>query len=187
MLITKNHHTTYNLVIEWETGEITSEPLQFITSDDPMSCALYSKEHNCLDQPRWKRFKNITKQEKSFTRIVNQAKLPFLKTSIKYKHGYEGPKPFNHDMFLDEKYGKNLWKDDMAMELQQIFDYQTFDGHLTEVPLDSLYYGDVIIKGFRLVIFLAEPNNLEQWATDIGNAYKESLALKMVGFYFGQD
>jgi hypothetical protein len=27
----------YNLMIEWETGEITKEPLQLIASDDPVT------------------------------------------------------------------------------------------------------------------------------------------------------
>ena len=45
------------------------------------------------------------------------------------------------------------------------------DGHLTEVPLESVYSGVVSLRGFRLVLFLAELNDLELWATDIGNAY----------------
>jgi hypothetical protein len=95
---------------------------------------------------------------------------------------------------LDEKNRNTLWKDDVALELQRIYDSQTFenkvhhtqvkppngykkiflhvvfhvkhdgrhkerliaDGHLTDVPLDYVYAGVVSIKGFRLVIFLAE-------------------------------
>ena len=36
----------YNLVVEWETGEITEEPLSIIDKDDPVTCAAYAKEHN---------------------------------------------------------------------------------------------------------------------------------------------
>jgi hypothetical protein len=43
------------------------------------------------------------------------------------------------------------------------------DGHLTVVPLESVYSGVFSLRGFRLVLFLAELNNLELWATDIGN------------------
>jgi len=32
----------YNVMIEWENGEITSEPLSTIAEDDPVSCALYA-------------------------------------------------------------------------------------------------------------------------------------------------
>ena len=30
--------------IEWETGEITFEPLSVIAADDPITCAAYAKE-----------------------------------------------------------------------------------------------------------------------------------------------
>jgi len=36
--------STYNGMIEWENGEITSEPLSIIVADDPVTCALYAKE-----------------------------------------------------------------------------------------------------------------------------------------------
>ncbi|MFM8621767.1 MAG: reverse transcriptase domain-containing protein, partial [Holophagaceae bacterium] len=48
------------------------------------------------------------------------------------------------------------------------------DGHLTDIPVDSVYSGVVSLKGLRIMIFLAELNHLETWATDIGNAYLEA-------------
>ena len=47
-------------------------------------------------------------------------------------------------------------------------------GLLTDVPLDSVYSGVVSLRGLRLVLFLAELNNLNTYATDIGNAYLEA-------------
>jgi hypothetical protein len=49
------------------------------------------------------------------------------------------------------------------------------DGHLTDIPIDSVYSGVVSLRVFRLVLFLAELNSLQLWATDIGNAYLEVL------------
>ncbi len=48
------------------------------------------------------------------------------------------------------------------------------DGHLTEVPLDSVYSGVVSLQGLHLLVFLVELNNLNVWAMDIGNAYLEA-------------
>jgi hypothetical protein len=48
------------------------------------------------------------------------------------------------------------------------------DGHLTDVPVESVYSGVVSLHGLRLRVFLAELNGLETWATDIGNAYLEA-------------
>ena len=36
-------------------------------------------------------------------------------------------------------------------------------GHLTDVPLDSVYSGVVSLRSLRMVIFLAELNQLELW------------------------
>ena len=54
------------------------------------------------------------------------------------------------------------------------------DGHLTDIPLDSVYSGVVSLRGFRLVVFLAELNKLQLWATDIGNAYLEAYTSEKV-------
>jgi Reverse transcriptase (RNA-dependent DNA polymerase) len=46
------------------------------------------------------------------------------------------------------------------------------------------------LKGFRIVLFLAELNHLEIWSTDIGNAYLEAYTSEkvyiMAGPEFGQ-
>ena len=47
------------------------------------------------------------------------------------------------------------------------------DGHLTNVPLSSVYSGVVSLRGIRLVLFLAELNGLESWGTDTCDAYLE--------------
>ena len=39
----------YNVMIEWENGEITSEPLSMIAADDPITCAIYARNNNLLD------------------------------------------------------------------------------------------------------------------------------------------
>jgi hypothetical protein len=59
------------------------------------------------------------------------------------------------------------------------------DGHLTDIPLESVYSGVVSI-----VTFLSELNGLVLWATDIGNAYLEALTMErnyiVAGPEFGQ-
>jgi hypothetical protein len=54
------------------------------------------------------------------------------------------------------------------------------DGHLTDVPLESVYSGVVSLRGFRIVLVLAKLNHLELWATDIGNAYLEAFTSEKV-------
>ena len=64
-------------------------------------------------------------------------------------------------------------------------------GHLTDVPVDSVYSGVVSLRGLRIVAFLSELNDLELWATDVGNAYLEAYTAEkcyiVTGKEFGED
>jgi hypothetical protein len=195
----------YDLLIEWENGEITKEPLKVIATDDPVTCAIYARENGLLDQPGWKRFWHIAKNEKKCTRMVNQAKLKSFNTAPKYKYGFEIPRTYEQAKQLDQKNSNTKWGDATALALGQIDEYATFigkghhtkvnppngfkkirvhlvfdikhdgrhkarlvaDRHLTDIPLDSVFSGVVSLQGFRLVLFLAELNVLQLWATDI--------------------
>ena len=44
----------YNGQIEWETGEITFEPLSVLAAADPITCAAYAKERNLYNLDAWK-------------------------------------------------------------------------------------------------------------------------------------
>jgi hypothetical protein len=90
------------LLIKWENGEITIEPLSIIAVDDPVTCAIYASENGLLDQPGWKRFKHIEKNKKRFTRMVNQAKLKSFHTAPKYKYGYEIPRTYEQAKRIDQ-------------------------------------------------------------------------------------
>ena len=217
--------SSYNVMVEWENGEVTSEPLTVIAADDPVTCAIYAREHNLLELPGWKRFKPIARCEKKFVRMVNQAKLKSYRTAPRYKYGFEVARDYNHAMRLDAKNGNTKWYDAIALEKDSIMEYKTFtdlghmtqakaptgfkkirvhlvfdikhdgrhkarlvaDGHLTEVPLDSVYSGVVSLRGFRLVLFLAELNGMDAWSTDIGNAYLEAETSEKVYIIAGPE
>ncbi|KAL7579386.1 hypothetical protein ACA910_014056 [Epithemia clementina (nom. ined.)] len=42
--------SNYNVLVEWDTGETTYEPLSIIAKDNPVTCAVYAKENNLLDE-----------------------------------------------------------------------------------------------------------------------------------------
>jgi hypothetical protein len=44
----------YNVLVEWENGEIMSEPLNIFGKDDPVTCAVYACEHGLLEEEGWK-------------------------------------------------------------------------------------------------------------------------------------
>jgi len=51
----------FNVMIEWENGEVTSEPLSISGADDPVTCAIYAKENNLLEIDGWKWFRGIAR------------------------------------------------------------------------------------------------------------------------------
>ena len=44
--------SSYNLLIEWGTGEMTREPLTNIIASDPHTCDVYAKKHDLLNTSR---------------------------------------------------------------------------------------------------------------------------------------
>ena len=55
----------YNAQVEWETGEITFEPLSIIAADDPVTCAADAKENDLLALEGWRRFRSLAKKIRS--------------------------------------------------------------------------------------------------------------------------
>jgi hypothetical protein len=84
----------FNVLVEWENGEITTEPLLVIAADDPVTCAVYAKEHDLLEVKGWKSFQNLAKREKHFLLLVKQAKMKSYQQSTKYKFRYRIPKDY---------------------------------------------------------------------------------------------
>ena len=117
----------YNVLVEWETGETTYEPLHVIAQDDPVTCAIYAKNNGLLDTPGWKRFKQMAKRDKRMLREINQSKLRQVRRSVKYKFGYQVPRDYHEALELDKLHGNTKWQDCTKLELDQIDEYETFE------------------------------------------------------------
>ena len=60
-------------------------------------------------------------------------------------------------------------------------------GHMTNPPKDSVYSSVASLRCIRLVAFLAELNDLELCAADVGNAYLEAYTKEKVCFKAGPE
>ena len=118
--------SSYNLLIEWKTGEITWEPLSNIIASDPYTCAIYAKRHNQLNTPGWKLLKRHARTARRLIRTLKKSKYRQANVSRKYKHGWEAPRDYAHALELDIQNGKNKWKDAIDLEIEQIKEYQVF-------------------------------------------------------------
>ena len=84
----------YNVQVEWETGEITFEPLSIIAADDPVTCAAYAKENDLLALEGWRRFRSLAKKDIVLARAIKQSKIRQVRRSQTYMFGYLIPRNY---------------------------------------------------------------------------------------------
>ena len=60
-------------------------------------------------------------------------------------------------------------------------------GHLTDVPMESVYSGVMSLCGLHIVLFLAKLNDLQVYSTNIGNAYLQGQTAKKVYIVAGPE
>jgi hypothetical protein len=66
---------------------ITMEPLAVIVANDPITCAIYARDHALLDLNGWKFFKGIAKWHQKLVCMANhQAKLCYFCMATKCKY-----------------------------------------------------------------------------------------------------
>jgi hypothetical protein len=97
-----------------------------IAADDPVTCAVYAREHDLLDVEGWRHFQNLAKREKHFLRLVKQAKMKSYCQSPKYKFGYRIPKDYEEALKLDELNQNTKWENATATEMGQLKEYECF-------------------------------------------------------------
>ena len=116
----------YNVMVEWEPGEVTYEPLTLISKEDPINCAVYAKKRDLLDTTGWNHPKRHAKISKRPIRAVKQSRIHQVRASARYQHGFQVPKDFNDAISLDKENSNTHWQDEMDLELTQIHEYKVF-------------------------------------------------------------
>ena len=125
-------------MVEWETGEITQEPLSLIAADDPVTCAAYAKKHNLLNLLVQRRFRNIARNQKASTRPINQTQIRQVRRSATYQFGHLIPRDYKHTLELDKLNGNSRWYDATKMEMDQINKYKVLkDGKAKYNPISK--------------------------------------------------
>ena len=126
----------WEILVHWEDGSKTWEPLGMIRKSDPVSVAQYAQKHDLLDVPGWKRFKSYVRNQKKVNRMLKQARLNSRRTSPKFKFGVEVARNWNDAERLDKENKNTLWKEARDTELAQLNDYNTFEnkGKGTKLP-----------------------------------------------------
>ena len=186
-----NHkRSKYNVMVEWESEEVTLESLPLISKDNPVTCTLYAKKHDL-------------KTSKRLIRAVKQSRIHQVRASARYQHGFQVSTDYNHAIRLDKKNSNTHWRDTMDLESSQIHEHKVFkdtvnlddrskerpvtDGHLTKEPVESIYSGVVSLRSLRMVVFLSQLDNLEIWGADVNNAYPEAYTDEKLSIIAGPE
>ena len=60
----------YNIKIKWNDGSTSMEPLAIFIKDDPITCAIYAKEHGLLNKPGWKLLHPFVRRHANYIRAA---------------------------------------------------------------------------------------------------------------------
>ena len=144
-----NHKgSKYNVMVEWEPGEVTYEPLTLISKEDPINCAVYAKKRDLLDTTGWNHPKRHAKISKRPIRAVKQSRIHQARASARYQHGFQVPKDFNDAISLDKENSNTHWQDEMDLELTQIHEYKVFK----DTDKAQFHYGKAVTPdGFQKI------------------------------------
>ena len=118
---------SYQLLIEWESGEVTWENYKGIFADDPVTVALYAKRNGLLNTTKWRECKRFIKNAKTMARMANQVRLRTYRNRPKYKYGVQVPRSHEEAVWIDTKNGNTNWQDAEKVEIDQLDEYNTFE------------------------------------------------------------
>ena len=118
--------STYNILVQWEDGSQTWEPLNVFAKDDPVTCAIYARDNDLVKVRGWKFLRRFVKSKKKLARMTRQLHLARKNSGPKFKFGVQVPRNWKEARQLQEKAGHTKWTDAEAKETKQLFDYETF-------------------------------------------------------------
>ena len=127
----------YNVQVEWETWEITFEPLSIIVADDPVTCAAYAKENDLLALEGWHRFRSLAKKDKVLARAIKQSKIRQVRRSQTYMFGYLIPRNYMEAMQFDSETKNSKWYDAIKLEMESMLEYKVFKSGIKQSLINT--------------------------------------------------
>ena len=113
------------LLILWDTGESTWEPLSAMRQQDPITVVEYVYEHNLQDKLGWRWAKKYRRGITKYVNAVLRANSATKKRPT-YKFGIRVPDNVAHALQLDKENGNTYWRDAINKELTETDQYDTF-------------------------------------------------------------
>ena len=135
----KYNGSQWNVLIDWDDGTQTWEPLHLMGKYDEITIAKYAQDNDLLNKPGWKFLRGTAKRQRLLHVALNAIKRRKDPNQICYKFGVRLPRNYPEALQLDKENGNTLWEDAVKLELKQIQDYDTFRDMGVGVKMDPSY------------------------------------------------
>jgi hypothetical protein len=117
--------SSYNLLIEWDNGELSWEPLNIIAADGKVTVALYGDANGLLEKKGWKYLKKTAKNlHKVYSRVREVLK---AKQEPKFKYSARLPDRMKTFEACDAENGNTAWADANETEINLLDGFEAFD------------------------------------------------------------
>ena len=71
--------------------------------------------------------------------MLNQVRLKNFRNQPRYKYGYQVPRSHEEAVKIDKKNGNRKWQDSEDLELDQLWEYDTFEDRGLGAPIPKGY------------------------------------------------
>jgi len=123
----------YQVLIEWESGERTWEPISQIYKSAPTHLADYAMQHDLINKWECKsiKLKELAEKSKNMLRLIHRVKITSHAGTPVYMYGVQVPRSHREAMEMDMKNRDRLWSNSEGLELEQLEEYEVFEdlGH----------------------------------------------------------
>jgi hypothetical protein len=120
--------SAWNVLVEWDVGEPTWEPLNLMGKCDPVSVAMYGEANGLLNKKGWKYLKkHVTNLRKIFKRVREVLQAKTGKHGPKFKYSMRLPDRDKTCADLDKENGNNKWAEANQAELDLLDQFEAFE------------------------------------------------------------
>jgi len=125
----RGKNATIQLLVQWESGECTYEPITRIYDGDKHMVAEYAQEHGMLDEwesPRRKLKKAASQLDTLIRFSSNVMRIRCNRAQVVYQYGHIVPASHEEAMRLDRMNDNSKWYESEQLEVNQLLEYDAF-------------------------------------------------------------
>ena len=122
----KGYNSSYEVLVNWEYGSVTWEPVLVMRRNDPIYLSKYEHDNHLIYKHGWKQLRLYVKNNKKMNRLLKAAKANWRRNTAKIKFGMKIHRENKEAISFDSDNGNTNWKDAEILELKQMYNFCPF-------------------------------------------------------------